>query len=179
MPNRRGAILWVSSHSYRCLSSGTAGNRTPRRVDGMNWQRPSPFPFVPFPRAVSRRGAASNITIYNLEAAGGIEPPKGGEKRQKTHIMAILINQSLPALTRRMCRCLTHSAAVCAASSEDKSDTSHMMELQNPISLRPRLSASRLSPPGAAANGGNSSECAGARPRCSQCASRPKHSHRQ
>lgn len=45
--------------------------------------------------------------------------------------MAILINQSLPALTRRTCRCLTHSAAVCAASSEDKSDTSHMMELQN------------------------------------------------
>lgn len=131
MPNRRGAIPWVSSHSYRCLSSGTAGSRTPRRVDGMNWQRPSPVPFVPVPRAVSRRGAASNITIYNLEAAGGIEPPKGGEKKQKTHIMAILINQSLPALTRRTCRCLTHSAAVCAASSEDKSDTSHMMELQN------------------------------------------------
>lgn len=70
--------------------------------------------------------------------------------------------------------------AVCVASSlRDESDTSHIMELQNLISLPPLLSASRLSPPGEAAGGGNSSECAGARPRCAQCASRPKHSHRQ
>ena len=70
--------------------------------------------------------------------------------------------------------------AVCVASSlREESDTSHMMELQNLISLPPPLSASRLSPPGEAANGGNSSECAGARPRCAQCANRPKHSPRQ
>ena len=68
-----------------CLSSGTAGNRTPRRVDGMNWRSPSPVPFVPVPRAVSRRGAASNITIYNLEAAGGIEPPTSEEVAFKSH----------------------------------------------------------------------------------------------
>ena len=47
------------------------------------------------------------------------------------------------------------------------------------LQMSPPLSASQFSPPGEAANGGNSSECAGARPRCSQCASRPKHSHRQ
>ena len=47
------------------------------------------------------------------------------------------------------------------------------------LQMSPPLSVYRLSPRRAAANGGNSSECAGARPRCSQCASRPKHSPRQ
>ena len=107
MPNRRGAIPWVSSHSYRCLSSGTAGNRTPRRVDGMNWQRPSPVPFVPVPRTVSRRGAASNITIYNLVAAGGIEPPTS-EEVALNHTPGALPHLSEPAMLRtfrgRVCR---------------------------------------------------------------------------